>query len=133
MLRDGLGSLHRRRGGGEREEERIALGVDLDPVLPGARLAHDASVFCERRCVRLGAELVEQLRRASTSVKRNVTVPEEIRAHGEIMRRRAPRGNGATPRRSTVGLHASPNGRIEDAALGDVKAANRARSKISAT
>ena len=63
--------LGHRRGRGERpgarregEEEGVALRVDLDPALGGARLADHAAVLGERLRVRLGAELVQQLRRA---------------------------------------------------------------------
>ncbi len=59
------------RCGGERarrrregDEERVALRIHLDPAVRGDRLADDAAVRCERVGVRIGAELVEQLRRA---------------------------------------------------------------------
>ena len=51
----------RRREG---EEERVALRVDFDSPLLCARVADDAPVFGERLRVRLGAELVQQPRRA---------------------------------------------------------------------
>ena len=54
----------RSRRRGEGEEERVALRVHLDPVVRGARFADHASVLGERLGVRLGAKLVQQLRRA---------------------------------------------------------------------
>ena len=49
--------------GREREEEGVALRVDLDTTLGGARLPDDAPMLCQRLRVGLGAELVQQLRR----------------------------------------------------------------------
>jgi hypothetical protein len=49
---------------GERHEERVALGVDLDPAVPGESLAEHAAVLLEHVGVALCAELVEQPRRA---------------------------------------------------------------------
>ena len=51
----------RRREG---EEEGVALRVHLDPALGGARLPDHAPVLGERLRVALGAELVQQPRRA---------------------------------------------------------------------
>ena len=51
----------RRREG---EEEGVALRVDLDAAVASARLADDAAVLGERLRVGLGAELVQQPRRA---------------------------------------------------------------------
>ena len=58
-------------GGGERarrrwkrDEERVALGVDLDAILRLVGLAHDPAVLVERSGVPLSAELVQQPRRA---------------------------------------------------------------------
>ena len=45
----------------EREEERIALGVDLDPVRRHERLADDPSVVCEGAGV-AASELLQELR-----------------------------------------------------------------------
>ncbi len=56
------GERSRRRGKGE--EERVALRVHLDPTFDGARLADHAAVLGQRLGVRLGPELVQQLRRA---------------------------------------------------------------------
>jgi hypothetical protein len=48
---------------GERDEEGVALRVDLDPTMPGEGLAQDLPMLSERVCIGI-AELVEQLRRA---------------------------------------------------------------------
>lgn len=45
---------------GKREEERVALCVDLDATLAGTRLAQDASVLGERVAVPLPTKLVQQ-------------------------------------------------------------------------
>ena len=50
--------------GGESEEEGVSLRVDLDPALAAHASRIDAPVLGERVCVGLGAELVQQLRRA---------------------------------------------------------------------
>ena len=47
----------------ECEEEGVALRVDLDTTLGGTRLPDDTPMLCQRLRVRLGAELVQQLRR----------------------------------------------------------------------
>ena len=44
----------------EHEEEGVALGVHLDAVLTGARLADHATVLGERHRVTVGAELVQE-------------------------------------------------------------------------
>ena len=51
----------RRREG---EEEGVALRIDLDAALGGACLTDHSAVLGERLCVALGAELVQQPRRA---------------------------------------------------------------------
>ena len=48
----------------ERDEERVALRVDLDAAVRGRRLAHDAPVLRERVGVARRPELVQQARRA---------------------------------------------------------------------
>jgi len=63
-LRDHPRGLHCARCGGERNEKRVALGVDLDPALLRTRLAYDPPVLRERLGVPLGAEPVQELRRA---------------------------------------------------------------------
>jgi hypothetical protein len=61
-------SLERRRDcvarRGERDEERVPLRVDLDPAVPFEGVAKCPAVLLEHVRVPLGAELVEQLRRA---------------------------------------------------------------------
>ena len=61
---------HRFRGGerarcrGEGEEERVALRVTLHAVVCGAGFANHPPVLGKRLRIRLGAQLVQQLRRA---------------------------------------------------------------------
>ena len=54
----------RSRRGREREEEGVTLRIDLDATFSGARLPDDAAVLGERLGVALGAERVQELRRA---------------------------------------------------------------------
>ena len=61
------GSRERTRRRGEREEEGVSLGVDLDAAVASAGLADHASVLGERLRVRLRAELVQK---ASSSPRR---------------------------------------------------------------
>ena len=63
-LREGRRGGERSRRGREREEEGVTLRVDLDPALRGTGLADDAAVLGERIGVALGAERVQQPRRA---------------------------------------------------------------------
>ncbi len=73
--------------GGKREEERVALRVDLRAALLRTRLAHDSSVLGERRRVFLGAELVEKLGRAfDIGEEEGDGACGEIGSHDEIMR-----------------------------------------------
>ena len=55
---------NRPRRGREGEEEGVALRVDLDPSPRSAGFADQQTVFGQRFCVGLGAELIEQARRA---------------------------------------------------------------------
>ena len=48
--------------GGEGKEERVALCIDLDAVMPSASLAYDSSVPRKRLAVRLVSELVQKPR-----------------------------------------------------------------------
>ena len=75
LLRQRRGRRQRPRGSRESEEEGVALGVDLYAALTSAGLADQPAVLGEGFGVGLRAELVEQPRRTSTSVKRKVTVP----------------------------------------------------------
>ncbi len=59
-----FGSRERSRSRREGEEERIALRVDLDPLMSRAGFADQAPVLGERLGVPLGAELVQKLSRA---------------------------------------------------------------------
>jgi hypothetical protein len=63
-----FGHLSRRgecaRRGGEGEKEGIALRVHLDTVVAGARLSYQAAMLGQCLRVTLGAELLEQPRRA---------------------------------------------------------------------
>ena len=54
----------RTRSGREGEEEGVALGVDLDPALDCARCPDQPPVLGQRFRVGLGAELVQEPRRA---------------------------------------------------------------------
>ena len=92
----------RRRGKGE--EERVALRVHLDSTLPSAGLADHAAVLGEGDCVRVGPELVQQLRRAL-----NVGEEEGDGAGGKVaphMRHHAPKRDTRHARRGVVGRHA---------------------------
>jgi hypothetical protein len=53
-----LQCIRRRR---EDEEESISLGIDLDAASRGAFLPHDAPMCVERLCVRVWAQLVQEL------------------------------------------------------------------------
>jgi len=59
----------------ERDEERVALRVDLDAGVEREGGPQPLAVIRQGRRVALRAESVEQLRRPTMSVKRNVTVP----------------------------------------------------------
>ena len=63
-LLPGLGGGDRTGSGRERDEERVALRVDLDAVVRGERGPKDAPVLCERLGVPVGAERVQQAGRA---------------------------------------------------------------------
>jgi hypothetical protein len=60
----GGGGLERRAGAAEDDEERVALGVDLDPANLRERRAQEAVVRREHVAVAVAAELLEQTRRA---------------------------------------------------------------------
>ena len=85
--REGGGGHERSRRGREREEEGVTLRVDLDAALVGAGLADDAAVLGERIGVRLGAELVQQLRRAlDVGEEKGDGAGRKVVAHGAIIR-----------------------------------------------
>ena len=84
MARDACSAPGR---GGEGEEERVALGVDLGSASLRASVAHDPPVLGERCGVALGAELVESLRRAlDVGEEERDGARRQVGAHGEIMR-----------------------------------------------
>ena len=58
-----LGSRHRIRGTAERNKERIALGIHLDPVVRRERSSQTAAMLEQRVAVTI-AELLQQPRRA---------------------------------------------------------------------
>ena len=68
----------------------FTLGIDLDSVLPRAGIAHDEAVLQERLGVALGADLVEQPRRA-------VDVGEQ---KGDSARRKITQSLDDAPRRA---------------------------------
>jgi hypothetical protein len=58
----GGGNCSRRRG--ERDEERVALRIDLDPVVAGERITNRTAMVAERVGVAVGTQLVQEPRRA---------------------------------------------------------------------
>ena len=81
------GRVQRTRRCREGDEERVALGINLDAA-PGAdRLAEDAAMFCERFRVRVRPELVQQLGRAlDIGEEEGDGSGREIAPHGLMMR-----------------------------------------------
>ena len=81
LLRHLLRGRERAWGGRKGHKERVALGVDLDPVVSGASLADHPPVLGERIGIRLSAKLVQKPRRP-------LDVREEERhgAGGEVAR-----------------------------------------------
>ena len=57
-------SLERSRRRGEGDKERVPLGIHLDPAVGTEGLAHDTAMLLERPGISLGAQLVQQVRRA---------------------------------------------------------------------
>ena len=84
VLREGGGGGERSCRGREGEEERIALGVDLDPAVADACLANQATMLGESVCVALGAERVQEPGRPL-----HVGEEERDRARGEVATHRA--------------------------------------------
>ena len=69
------------------EEEGVALRIDLDPAVAAARLADQAPVLGERLRVRIGAELVEQPRRAlNVGEEEGDGARRKSRSHAGIIR-----------------------------------------------
>ena len=73
----------------ERDEERVALRVDLDAAVPRERLAQNPPVLGERARVPSGPSSCSSRVDPSMSVKRNVTVPVGSSATGLSLRRYA--------------------------------------------
>ncbi len=100
VLDDPRSRPYRSRSGREGEEERVALGVDLHPVVRGGRGPHQPPVLEQRRGVRLGPELVQQPRRALDVGEQERHRPRrQPLAHGG--HGRAPRPPGAGRRRTS--------------------------------
>ena len=77
----------RTRRGREGDEEGVALGVDLDPAVARAGLAHHPPVLGQRLRVGLGAELVQEPRRAlDVGEEEGDGAGREIAPQGIIMR-----------------------------------------------
>ncbi len=74
------------RRGGEGDEERVALRVHFNTVVAYAGFANEAAVLRECLRVRVGTELVEQLRRAlDVGEEERDGARREIRAHSGMM------------------------------------------------
>ena len=84
--------------GGERDEERVALGVDLDTTRGGERVAQHAAVLGERVGIAAGAELPQQPGRAL-----DVGEQQRDRSRREGSRHAREYRSGAGPRGSTRG------------------------------
>ena len=65
----------------ERDEEGVALRIDLDPALPAEGLAQDTSMLCQCPRVRIRPQLVKQAGRAF-----HVAEQEGDGASGEVAR-----------------------------------------------
>ena len=67
----------------ERDEEGVALRIDLDPALGAESLPQDAAMLGERRCVRSRAQLVQELGRALHVCEQEGDRPgRQIATHG---------------------------------------------------
>ena len=76
----------RARRGPEGDEEGVVLGVDLDSPMPSKRVAEGAVVVGQDIGICLGAEAVEQLRRALEIGTQESDRPcREIACHARIM------------------------------------------------
>jgi len=63
------------------------LCINLESVVTGAGLADDPPVLCERRRISLGAQFVQELRRAlDVGEEEGDGSCREVGAHGEIIR-----------------------------------------------
>ncbi len=71
----------------ERDEERVTLRVDLDTPLGAERLTQEAAMLRQSVGVRVGAELVQQLRRAlDVGEEKGDGAGREIAPHRRMMR-----------------------------------------------
>ena len=85
----GFQGCRRRR---ERNEEGVALRIDLDPVLLRTNFPHDPPMLGERVRVRLGAERVQEPRRAlDVGEEEGDGAGRQVRSHSAIIRPPAPR------------------------------------------
>ena len=82
-------SLQRAGRGGERVEEGVALSVQLDAAVSAAPFPQHAPVVDQGLVVRLGPELVQQLRRALDVREEAVTVPEGRSPRTGVMMRQS--------------------------------------------
>ena len=81
-----LRGRRRSLGGRERDEERVALGVDLDAAVSGERIAQHAAVLGERLGVRVRPERVQQPRRAlDVGEEEGDGAGREIRPHDAVL------------------------------------------------
>ena len=88
-LRHGRGGREGARRRREREEERVALRIDLDSAAGHARLAYRPAVLGQSVGVGICAELMEQLRRPlHVGEEEGDRAGREIRAHSGMMVRR---------------------------------------------
>ena len=85
-----LRGRQRTRRGRERDEERIALRVDLDAAVPRERVAQDASMLGERLRVLRLAELVQQPRRALDVGEEEGDGAGRELAHPSMIRQKGP-------------------------------------------
>ena len=75
-----------RRGGREREEEGVALGVDLDAALADAGITNHPTVLGKRHGVSLRPERVQELRRAlDVGEEEGDSAAGKLRPHAEMM------------------------------------------------
>jgi hypothetical protein len=86
-LGDLPGGRNRSRRGREAEEERVPLRIDLDAVVAGAGRSDQATMLGQCFRIPLGAELVEQPRRAlNVGEEEGDRSRREITPHNGIMR-----------------------------------------------
>jgi hypothetical protein len=85
-IRDRRGGGKRGRCGAEREEEGIALRIDLHPTLGSACFSDQAPVLGECLRVQLSAELVQEPGRAlDVGEEEGDSADGKVGAHGQMM------------------------------------------------